>query len=252
MANAIDWSKVGDTLKNVGSKVGGVVASNAGSLLTAGLSGVISHQSAYRQFKYQRALQNHAYDLNLKSLQESPSATRQGLESAGYNPMLAVSNGTYGSNAGSISAGNSTAPDYSSMISNALDFQRVKNETASREAQVENFNADSRDKNASAANKEAENPYIAPRQKAEIGKTQAETAHIGAMIDNMKARLELDRQLGFMGLDVQRRGQDKVYNASTYASNVSELNNIRQLNSTEHNFGLGKFYKYTKRNSNWK
>lgn len=220
-----------------------------GAIGSSILGGVIANHSAYKQYKYQKMLQSQAaklnYDYGIKSLQNSPSATRHGLESAGYNPMLAVQNATSGANAGWTSTGQSTSPDIvggmSAGLANAMSFKRLKNETEQIASQIDANEATAENQRAEASNKRAQNPFISKQAEANLRKTDAETTKLNsdteynsAVIDNMKSRLELDRALGFAGLDVQRRGQDLSYNASTYASNVSkyghdvnERNNMR-------------------------
>ena len=112
----------------------------AGSLLSAGIGALSANASSKKQFKYQSALQSQAaklnYDYSLKSAENMPSATRKGLESGGYNPMLAVQNSTSGANSSWTSAGQASAPDYLSGLSNAFELQRVKNETAQTKSTV--------------------------------------------------------------------------------------------------------------------
>lgn len=191
----------------------------------------------YRQYKYQSKLQEQAaqlnYDYGQKALQNNALSTRQGLEKAGYNPMLAVQNATSGANAGWTTTGQSADADYgasiSSGISNAQSFQRLENETQQTESNIEANEATARNQNAEAANKEAQNPYISKQNEAQLGKLNAETANlshqndlIDAQIENMQKRIELDKYLGQLGYNAQIYGHNKAYNASTY---VADKNN---------------------------
>lgn len=201
-----------------------------GGLVGAGASMLSSAQ----QYQYQRKLQAQAaqlnYDYGQKSLLNSPTSTRQGLENAGYNPMLAVNNATAGANSGWTSTGQANGTDYASgisqFVSNAQNAMRIKNETAQTESAVKTNEATARNQNAEASNREAENPFISDRNKADIGRMNAQTANlshqndlIDAQIENMQKRIELERALGFAGLDVARRGQDIGYAGTVYNAN---------------------------------
>lgn len=81
--------------------------------------------TAARQYNYQRALNQQAYDLTQQGYREGPSNQRKGLEAAGYNPILAISNGLSNAQFSGGSAGmgtNDTVSSRGSMISNALKY----------------------------------------------------------------------------------------------------------------------------------
>lgn len=188
-----------------------------------------ANASSKKQYKYQSALQSQAaklnYDYSLKSAENMPSSTRQGLEDAGYNPMLAVQNATSGANSSWTSAGQATAPDYAGAISqgvaNAQSFQRLKNETNVAES-AEDMNYANADKaKAEKAEISARLPFVSKRQRAEISRLEADAQLAEAQKHNLKERLELDRYINDSGLAVTRRGQDKVYNASTFNSTLA-------------------------------
>lgn len=208
----------------------------AGGALAAGGLGIAGSNAASRkQYEYQRRLQEQAaalnYSYNSKWAQNGPTFTRQGLESAGYNPMLAVQNGT--SNATSFaSSGQAQNVDYNSSIqagfSNAVDYQRLKNETVQTQSNVDLQNKQSEAAEATAANQNAQaqgqledNKYISARNKAQIGNLQAQTQHFNAMIDNMQARIKLDRELGYMGFANARDIANIQASASRYGADVS-------------------------------
>lgn len=201
----------------------------AGSALSAGIGALSANASSKKQFKYQSALQAQAaklnYDYSLKSAQNMPSATREGLESGGYNPMLAVQNATSGANSSWTSAGQSTAPDYNAGITqgvaNAQSFQRLKNETNQAESASDANYATADKAKAEKAEISARLPFVSRRQKAEIANLEADAQLAEAQKHNLKERLELDRYINDSGLAVTRRGQDKIYNASTLSSTLS-------------------------------
>lgn len=76
--------------------LGAAALNGASSIGTGFLNNMFAGKSMLRQYKYQRSLQEHAAQLNynygIKQAQELPQATRKGLESAGYNPLLAIGN----------------------------------------------------------------------------------------------------------------------------------------------------------------
>lgn len=208
----------------------------AGSALSAGIGALSSNASAYKQYKYQSALQSQAaklnYDYSLKSAKNMPSATRQGLESGGYNPMLAVQNATSGANSSWTSAGQSTAPDYNAGITqgvaNAQSFQRLKNETEQAES-VTDANYATADKvKAEKAEITARLPFVSKRQKAEIAQIEADAQ----LLEAKKHYLSEDIAVRQAGVNVQQE-----------ANAVSERNNIRTLRTqrTRINgpFGIG-------------
>lgn len=223
---------LGATIGALGN-IGASIASNA-----------ISSASNAKLMKLQSAL-NYFYAR--KSALNQPSWNRQGLQDAGYNPMLAVQNATSGANSnwsGLNSVENPGLSDaLSAGISNAQSFKHLENETKTAESQAEANEATAKNQNAQANNAIEENPYIADRAKAEISKLESDTSLNSATIENMKSRLELDRMLGLMGIQTQRYGIDKAYNASTYATNV-KAETERGTISTHNPFGLGSTTKY--------
>lgn len=105
---------------------------------------------AQLQYKNQRLLNQQAYDLTQQGYRESPLNQRIGYESAGVNPILAMSNGA---SFGSYSGGNagmahgSSSSEIGSMITNAYKtFQLERNKTNAEilgiNAGIKNTNAD--------------------------------------------------------------------------------------------------------------
>lgn len=196
-----------------------------GAIGGAAIGAFSSNSSSYKSYKYARKLQEQAarlnYDYAQKSALNSPSWNRFGLESAGYNPMLAVQNSTSGANSSWTSNGGSTAFDMSQGISsgvaNAQSFQRLKNETQQAES-VSDANYATADKaKAEKAEISARLPYVSKRQKAEIANLEADAQLAEAQKHNLKERIELERYINDSGLATTRRGQNLQYNASTYS-----------------------------------
>lgn len=203
----------------------------AATLGSAAIGAFSANASSRKQYKYQKKLMQQQAALNYeyaeKSARNTPTWNRAGLEDAGYNPMLAVQNATFGANSNWTSGGSVNAPDYSgameSGVNSVMSYINAKNQTAQTESQVKTNEATAENQRAEAANKRAENPYISRREEANIGKIGAETSKLDAetdynkaAIENMKARIELDRELGFAGIDAQYYSADKSYNATKY------------------------------------
>lgn len=94
------------------------------ALIGAGSSAL----SQIMSYAYQKKLMKYEYDLARKSRQTSFGDTRQSLESAGYNPMLATG---VQSNSITPSASAPAAPDPASMVS-ALASSKAQKDTAKR------------------------------------------------------------------------------------------------------------------------
>lgn len=179
----------------------------------------------YLNVGYQKELQEHAGAVNYKYAEKTarnqPTWNRAGLESAGYNPMLAVQNATSGANAGWTSAGTANpvdlAGDYASGISNATNIQHMKNETNTALAQQDQAYATADELKSRNAINVAKLPYVSSREKAEIANTEAQSAKLendihyqNEMIDYYKNSLKLQE----MGL------QPQIINAGANATNA--------------------------------
>lgn len=201
-----------DTLKNIGLKalpIIGTLGTLGGSVM--GLFGTNAKASMLRQYKYQRLLQQQQYDLTQQGYRESPINERIGLENAGYNPLLAVSNGM---SYGNYSSGQSTAVADSADQTNAKMhvfegitdiLQGVSNikatnasaEKMAQEAQTEvykreNLWQDSMLKRSMEVLNNEEAPWIAKKRAAEITnllltgeayKTNAETNRLNYFVN---------------------------------------------------------------------
>lgn len=204
-ANASAMGQIQSAKYNMLGQIGSSFIGSIGSLFGA-------KASSKDQYKYQSRLQKQAAKLNYeyaeKTARNSPTWNRAGLETAGYNPMLAVQNSTSGANSSWTSPGQATAPDYvgaiSQGVSNAQSFQRLKNETDQSES-VTDANYATADKlKAEKAEISARLPFVSKRQRAEIAKLEADSQLAEAQKHNLTERLELDRTLGLMGIDVKQ------------------------------------------------
>lgn len=182
----------------------------AGGALAAGGLGIAgSNASSKKQYEYQRRLQEQAaalnYHYNSEWAKNSPTFTRQGYESAGYNPMLAVQNGP--SNASSYtSTGQAQNVDYNSGISNAIDLYRLKNETQQSEAISDSYYATADKTKVEKAALLKKLPYISQQAKADYIKTVMESANLennihyqNEYLNYLQNSLKVQMELGKMG-----------------------------------------------------
>lgn len=199
---SFDWAGLGIAGGLAGAGFGLSAASNS-------ISYSQNKKSQARAFAYAKALQQQQYDLSMQGYREAPKNSRQGLEDAGYNPLLFGTSASAGANVAGgtpVGANATDAPDFSQGISNAFQLK----ETA---ATVENLEANSRKSQAEAIGQETNNKYIDDKSKAEIANIQADTNQKSAVIENMKARLKLDQYLGELGIGSNYASS--IYNADS-------------------------------------
>lgn len=87
-----------------------------GKAAGSGMNYAFNAKLQQKQYEYQRKLNQQGYDLTQQGYREQYGNLRQGLESAGFNPLLAVNGGMTGASYGSGSAaGSSVGIDGSSL-----------------------------------------------------------------------------------------------------------------------------------------
>ena len=219
-------------LKTAGTALGGFLKNNAGSISSFGgslFSNATSKGAQARAFNYARQLQQHQYDLVQRGFLESPGNQRKGMESAGYNPMLALGNvGSSPAVAGGTPV-SANATDTTGIRDAIMQKVSLQNQTKQTDATVENLDSSTRKNEAEAQGTLLHNKYIDDREKAEIANIQADTQQKSAVIENMKQTLEVYRMLGILDYNAKiyganasssamRYGADKAYNASTYSA----------------------------------
>lgn len=138
-------SKYGDYVKTnaqvVSSALSGDIAGVIGSL--GGYMSLFgsSSNSAKKSFEYSKQLQQHQYDLYRQSRQTAYQDTRQDLEAAGYNPLLAVGAQSSGI---SPSAALQVTDEKTERLQNALN-------TASAIANIKNLKSQNKLNEANSA-----------------------------------------------------------------------------------------------------
>ena len=191
-------------------------------------------------YKANKRLQENQARLNYEYAEKSainqPTWNRAGLESAGFNPMLAVQNATSGANSSWTSGAHADSLDThlgTDMIANAQSLKRLDNETKTAEATQDEAYANADKAKAEKNTILAKLPYVSQREKAEISNIEKDSIHKEALIHQIDETIRLrekELELQEMGLNVQMRGQDKAYNAQTYGANMLyKANSIKTL-----------------------
>lgn len=204
----------------------------------------LSYNKARKLAEYQ-ALLNYQY--NTRWAKESPSLTREGLETAGYNPMLAVQNGTSGSNATSFTSGaTANDVDLSTPIQNGFDniiaSKNLENQTAMTDSNIKLNQAQGRKAIADAIGQELKNPFISRKEEAELGRIGAETDKLireTSFYDQLAENMIAERKLQLMGINVDSiNAGTNAYNAETNRRQV-ELNEKWTPQKIMSGIGLG-------------
>lgn len=102
----ITAAAAGSALKTAAPYIGKAIGGISSIMGLFGDKGTNAAQAMALQYEYQKKLQQQQYDLTQQGYRESPKNQRLGLESAGYNPILAVTNGVQ---YGNYSSGQSSA-----------------------------------------------------------------------------------------------------------------------------------------------
>lgn len=224
-------------------------------LFGGAVSGGLGLLGQYLNVGYQKELQEHAGAVNYKYAEKTsrnqPTWNRAGLESAGYNPMLAVQNATSGANSGWTSTGQANpvdlAGDVSTGIANAQSFQRLRNETAQTDSNIKLNEANSRNAIQDSISKEIHNKYLDSREQKELGQIGAQTDKLireTSFLDQLADNMEAQRRLQEMGINLDYRariyGANKGYAGTVYNANTNErmnklTNEINEVNNLRTN-----------------
>lgn len=191
---------------------------------------------AQQQYNYQRLLNQQAYDLTQQGYRESPLNQRIGYESAGINPIFAMSNGaSFGSYSGGSAgmAHGSSSSDIGNMITNAYKaFQLERNKT---NAEILGINAGIKNTNADTALKAEQAMTERARQ------TQIDVQNAKTRLETDLTRKDLDyydRRAKASLLEMLNRAEDyrihaelQDYNAET--QRINALANAYEMNFRE-------------------
>lgn len=143
-----------------------------GNKADASYSRSMMRYQAKLQFKYQK-----------KAAEQMPSSARQGLEAAGYNPILAVNGGANG-DYGTVSASPVSAPQGVSTSFSASEFMKGKNASKLAEAEVATAQANAESAEAQATSAKA-SAYVALREAdVEGSKLSIENDLLNGVDDN--------------------------------------------------------------------
>lgn len=192
-------------------------------LINNAISYAQSRSNQRRAYNYARLLQEHQYDLTQRGYREGSSNIRYGLEKAGFNPMLAV-NGGNAVGSGNVAGGtpvSANQPDSVDLVNNAMMVRQQANNDLQTQSNVQLNASQSSKATAEAIGQSMENEFIPEKRKAEIANIEAQTNHFNAMIDNMRARIQLDRELGYMGFANAKDIANIQASASRYGADVS-------------------------------
>lgn len=123
-----------------------------------GLGGLASGGSAVSTalgYLNSKKLMDKQYNLAIKGYKESPLAVREGLERAGFNPLLSYASS---GNFASTGIGSASAPDIGSSITNG--YSTFVNQRKLANAQVNNTNADTTLKNEQSLTEQSKRSQI--------------------------------------------------------------------------------------------
>lgn len=133
-------SKVGSSALSIGKNIGSFIANDPSTFIN-GVSSVMGlfGNSAKQSYKYSKKLQEHQYALERQSRQTAYQDTRQSLEAAGYNPLLAVSD-----QSGSLPVGNqmSVTDPATERLTNGIALASAIADLKLKKAQADNVKKD--------------------------------------------------------------------------------------------------------------
>ena len=121
------------------------LAAGIGAAIGGLFKGASSAASAMIDYETAKKLQQHQYDLNQRSLRESPSASREGYVNAGYNPLLPLGSPGMGFSANSsginsdidVTSGLQTGINSAIAIQQAgANLENIRSDTTLKEQQA--------------------------------------------------------------------------------------------------------------------
>lgn len=126
-----------------------------GKVASSGMGYAFNAKLQKKQYDYQRKLNQQGYDLTQQGYREQYGNMRQGLESAGYNPLLAVNGGMTGASYSSGSAaGSSVGIDGSNLGDVITNAKQQKSQRDLNNASIRQLDSQVGVNNAEANYKE--------------------------------------------------------------------------------------------------
>lgn len=200
-----------------------VLSASLGLLGTLGssiASGVMAGHGQYRAYQYNRKLQKQQYDLQQKGYREGPTNARQGMEKAGYNPILAVGSGlgsgfAGAGNAGGVGAISGDVGDFASSASNAYRAFKLEKQQADNQSLIAMTSANSNN------------------AQADLNREQALTEQAKrTQMDFQNAMLDVEKHLKQKELSwADRKFYSEIYDNMQRAENYGAIQAIERYNA---------------------
>lgn len=207
----------------------GSIASAVGSLVSIGSQLFGGSNSAYKSYKYSKMLQENQYELNRKTRQTAFQDTRQSLEDANYNPLLAVGQQAQG---GTYGASMSVTDPSTERLQNALNTASAISTIAQQKSQSKLNSAQT---SLSEAQTEATNSNIINQQaitSAQVAllKSQTEAQNISNTVENLYALdrantqiKQMNSSIGLMQEQAKSEGAKRALMQTEQAVNRAQI-----------------------------
>lgn len=221
---------IGSVLGNIGKNVGNFFKNNATSIGSVGsglfsslFSNATTGKQQRRAYEYARLLQQQQYDLSLRGFKEAPSAQREGLTSAGYNPMLALGNVGNGVSVAGGTPVNANSTDVSGFKDAVSSAVQLKNQTDQTEASTDALYAQADKAKAEKASIVERLPYISKQAKADYMKTSMESAKLendihyqNEYLNYLENSLNNAVRVANIYANAQKYGADRILKGTIY------------------------------------
>lgn len=165
-------------------------SSMGNSALSYGFNKRLARYNAKLQLSNQKKLNRDAYDLNQRSLIESPTSAKSGLVRAGYNPMLAIADATHAPVVSGGSAGMPSANGDYGVGDLGSAFDRGANSAVQRKEQQKQI--DKLDKLTDAELRKLQSESDAAIAHSSAAMYDAETRRMEALAIAEKTKKEAD------------------------------------------------------------
>lgn len=212
-----------------------------------------SKKSQRRAYDYARLLQQQQYDLSIRGYKEAPSAQRFGLETAGYNPMLALGNVGNGVSVAGGTPVNANSTDSANLAGNVAIMQGIKNQTEQTKASTDQLYAEADKAKAEKAEIVQRLPYVSEQAKANYMKTTMESAKLendihyqNEYLNYLSTSLSNAKEIEQIKAEAQKYGANMSYKGTVYNADTN-AETMRGTRTDRLPFGFGSTY-YDKRN----